>query len=32
MEDEPIKKVVAEMQKTCAFIKWLGSYPISDNT
>ena len=31
IEDEIVKGVLEKMQPYCAFIKWLGSYPISEN-
>ena len=27
IEDEPIQQVVAELEKVCPIVKWLGSYP-----
>jgi chorismate mutase / prephenate dehydratase len=27
IEDEPIKEVIAELEKICPIVKWLGSYP-----
>ncbi|MEW5734429.1 MAG: prephenate dehydratase [Thermodesulfobacteriota bacterium] len=30
MEDKVINEVYANMQKVCAFVKWLGSYPQGD--